>query len=148
MSPAPLQLERHFFSKILVEAHGDAEGVSAHRLNCSVEVERATDNARRFQVILNLKLERQPDQKTTYTGEVQAVGFFRVVDDYGDEAKTLSLVETNGATLLYGAIRELLINLSARGPWAAISLPTVTFLRPVELSTVRARQKRKKIPRD
>jgi preprotein translocase subunit SecB len=54
---------------------------------------------------------------------------FHVVDAW-PKAKVKALVEANGAALLYGAIRELVINLTSRGPWPAVVLNAVTFIRP------------------
>jgi preprotein translocase subunit SecB len=130
MNPSPLLLERHFFSKIALDAHLDPPLDRDNVLRCQMEVAQAADNPRRFQVVLKLGLESRLEKRSAYTGEIHAVGFFRVVDDYPDD-KIPTLVQTNGSALLYGAIRELVINLTSRGPWPPIVLKSVTFL-PVE----------------
>ena len=98
-----------------------------NRLSCTLEIGEAEDNPRRFQVTLKIAIQPKPNAQPAYTGEIHAVGFFRVVDQYPPE-KCQKLVETNASALLYGAVRELLINLTARGPWPSVVLKSVTFL--------------------
>ena len=90
---------------------------------------RAVETPNRFQVVLRLKLLSPEGKKAAYTGEIHAVGLFKVVDKWPKD-KVEQLVEANGSALLYGAIRELLINLTSRGPWPVVVLNSVTFIRP------------------
>lgn len=129
MKPSTLQLERHFFTKILVEAHPDGEANSQGELRAHVEVARGTDDARKYQITLCLKLLPVAEEKPRYTAELHLVGLIRVVDACPEE-KVQPLVEANGAALLYGAAREMLCNLTARGPWPMVSLNSVTFVQP------------------
>lgn len=126
MKPSPLQLERYFFTKIQLEAHATKDAKVAHQIECNVELGQAVEEPRRYQVELNVRLKSPPDQQAAYTGEFQAVGLFRVVDSCPQE-KCDDLVEANGAALLFGAIREMVSNLTSRGPWPAVMLRTVTF---------------------
>jgi len=129
MNPSPLQLERHFFTKVLIDANPAGKVGAANQLNCQVEVGTAEGDPKRFQVTMRLKLLSATGQEACYTGEVHAVGLFQVLDGWPAE-KIPVLVEANGAALLYGAIRELLLNLTARGPWPAVQLNSVTFVKP------------------
>lgn len=127
MHPSPLQLEKYFFSRVLIDSHVDGIVGTPNLLNCQVELGQASDNAKRYQVILRVRLESPPDKKATYTGEIHAVGLYRVVDDWPED-KVESLVETNGAGVLFGAARELIFNLTSRGPWPPVMLNTFTFI--------------------
>lgn len=126
MKPSPLQLERYFFSKIELNAHTDADSKAEHTLQCGVEIGEAVDNPQRFQVTLQLKLLAPEKTRARYTGEFHAVGFFRVVE--WPKEKTMQLVATNGPAMLYSALREMIYTLTARGPWPAVTLKSVTFL--------------------
>ena len=75
---------------------------------------------------MKLSILPKDGSKPTYTGEVHAVGVFRVLVGVPSE-EVAKLVEVNGASLLFGAIRELVLNLSGRGPWPAVCLSTVSF---------------------
>lgn len=128
MKPSALQLERYFFSKIELSAHTDADPKAENTLECGVEIGEAVDNPRRFQVTLQVKLLPPEKRRARYTGEFHVVGFFRVEDFYPG-AKIMLLVETNGPAMLYGALREMVYNLTSRGPWPAVGLKSVTFVK-------------------
>jgi len=80
-------------------------------------------------VVLRLKISSPPKEEACYTGEIHAVGLFHVMNGWPAE-KIQLLVSANGAALLYGAIRELLLNLTARGPWPEVLLNSMTFTQP------------------
>jgi len=50
--------------------------------------------------------------------------------------------EPNGPALLYGAAREMLCNLTARGPWPVVCLHSVTFVEPKKEACQSRRVKR------
>lgn len=86
-------------------------------------------NLRRCQLILRLRLLRTAEKKPYYSAQVHVAGLVRVVDQW-PESEVLELVEANGPALLYGAAREMLRNLTARGPWPVLCLHSVTFVQP------------------
>lgn len=129
MNASPLQLERHFFPKVQIDANPAGKVGTSNQINCQVEVAAAEGDPKRFQVTVQIKLLSPPGEEACYTGEIHAVGLFRVLNGW-PEAKMLTLVEANGAALLYGAIREMLLTITARGPWPAILLSSVTFVQP------------------
>ena len=127
MKPSPLQLERHFFTKIHVDAHPDGDPAAQAQLQSQVEVAQAERDPKRYQLTLRLKLVAAGDKKPQYTAEFQVVGVVRVADGWPDPA-VQQLVQANGPALLYGAAREMLCNLTARGPWPMVCLHSVTFV--------------------
>jgi len=129
MNHSPLQLNRHFFTKVQVEANPNGKAEISNQLNCQLEVGQSADDAKEWQVIVRLKFESPSEGEACYTGEIHAVGLFRVVDNWPAE-NAPALVEANGAALLYGAIREMLLNLTTRGPWPPVQLNSMTFIKP------------------
>lgn len=129
MSPSPLQLERHFFTRIHLDAHRDGTPAATAEFRSEVDIARAAQDPNRFQLTLRLKLLASGDKTPHYTAEVDVVGFFHVAAGWPD-AKALPLVQANGPALLYGAAREMLCNLTARGPWPMINLQSVSFILP------------------
>jgi preprotein translocase subunit SecB len=127
MNPAPLQLERHFFTKVALDSHPDGQPGVANILQCEMEMGQAADNDRRFQITLRLKLLPDPEKQPFYTGEIHAVGIFLVAETWPAN-EVNRLVEANGTTLLYGAIRELLLNLTSRGPWPSVGFTSLSFV--------------------
>ena len=138
MTPSPLQLERHFFTKVHIDANPDGKADVTNLIHCEEDVSVDSTNPLRFQVVLRLKIEDPQDKKPFYNGEVHAVGLFKVHEKF-PEAKRMELVEANGAALLYGTIREQWCNLTARGPWPMACLNTVTFVRPKQAESLKKR---------
>ena len=97
-------------------------------LQCQVEIGQAMDNQNHFQLTLRLRLDSQPNEQATYTGEIDAVGLFRVDENWPDNKATL--VQTHGASVLFAAIRELVLNITSRGPWPPVQLNTFSFVPP------------------
>jgi preprotein translocase subunit SecB len=128
MFPSPLILDRHFFSKVEVNSHVDGQIGTPNLLHCQLELGQAPDDKNLFQLVLRLKIASPPDKKPTYTGEIHAVGLFRVIDNWPNDKA--NLIETYGASVLFAAIRELLMNLTSRGPWPPVLLNTFNFNKP------------------
>lgn len=59
-----------------------------------------------------------------YIGEIAVVGIFSLPADFQKE-KASDMVHMNGGAILFGAVRELLSTITARGIHGAIMLPTV-----------------------
>jgi len=129
MNKSPLQLERHFFTKIYLDAHPHADPTAKPQVQTEVDVARAENEPRRYQLTLRLKVTPPPDKKPRYTAEIHIVGLVKVAPTWPDP-KVQQLVEVNGAALLYGAAREMLCNITARGPWPMLCLHSVTFVQP------------------
>lgn len=125
---SPLQLKRYFFTKISIEAntkHNDHVG----NISASVTCADKNDDDREWLVTLKVILGEDDDSKdqAPYTGELEVVGFFSVSKKYPhDQVKTL--IHANAPAVLYGAVREMVFNLTARGPSSHIYLPTVSFV--------------------
>jgi preprotein translocase subunit SecB len=127
MKQSPLRLEQHWFSKVQIEAQPDGKVGTSNLLETQVELSCAEDDARKFQVILRLKLLPAEQEKVCYTGEIHAVGIFQVVETWPKE-KVQILVESNGPAVLFSAMREMICNVTARGPWPPVLLNTFTFI--------------------
>jgi preprotein translocase subunit SecB len=126
MQHSNLQLERHFFTKIALDAHSDGKPDSPINVHCAGELSAAIDKKRRFQLVLRVTLSAHPEYKATYTGEIHVVGLFTVAEGIPDD-KVESFVECNGSGLLFGSVREMICNLTARGPWRMVTLNSMTF---------------------
>ena len=145
MMPSPLSLETYFFTKIHLDAcekagKEPATGVLSSKVNCL----QHKQDAQKWMVTLGVSQHEDKEKgRPPYVFEVEAVGFFTVDKQYPAE-KAEVLVRANGAAVLFGAIREMVANLSARGPFAQVNLPTVTFVDEVvkhEPQELKARRK-------
>ena len=62
-----------------------------------------------------------------YTLEVIAMGLFSISEKIKEDRRE-ELIFENGAALVYGAIREMVTNLSYRFPMGRLMLPTLSFV--------------------
>lgn len=133
MIMSPLSLKTHFFTRIEVEAQAcpegePGEGVVSSKLECA----RHEDEDRCWMVQLGLKLEKEEEYPAPqYTYQIEIFGVFTLAEEFEPEDSD-TFVKVNGAAVLYGAARELIASLTARGPFDAVELPTVTFVDEVD----------------
>jgi len=154
----PLQLELHYFSKVMVEADPCFQPKDDEdqllRINTQVELMQHREDPLRWQVILNVKTEAPEGQTMPYKVDLQAVGFFVVAPEV-EEVRRPKLVRANGAAILYSSAREFLLTITGRGPWPPVYLPTTNFLGPPKPKEAQqhiaepspAPTKKKRIPR-
>ena len=128
----PLQLENHFFTKVVVEANPAFKPEDDENklvgIHTQVELAPHKDDPRKWRVILTVRTESD-DGKIPYKIELKAVGFFKVALEV-DEKKMPFLVHANGAAILYSSAREFLLLITCRGPWDGFYLPTTNFFEP------------------
>ena len=94
MNASPLLLERYFFTHVAIVAHPEPGAKNSNEVETTVEVGQGVEDGRRYQVIVRLKL--MPPQKgaAAYTGEIHAVGFFKVAPAWPkDSAKRAQVLE-------------------------------------------------------
>ena len=61
-----------------------------------------------------------------YEFEIMAIGVVEVVAQLPEDQKK-QIAVVNGLSILYGALREMVINLSSRSPFGPLTLPTLSF---------------------
>lgn len=137
MQASSLQLESSAITRLKIEANksypkdlardrftrfGEAE------LESMVEVGSDANDKNRFFVKLEIKLPGSEETPTPYVLDLEIIGIFRC--DLDDPEKSAVLVEVNGPAVIYGSIRELVMQITSRGPFAPLVLPTVNFVPP------------------
>lgn len=86
------------------------------------------EEAKRWWVAVDFATgEAEGKPRCPYAIDIQAVGFFGVSEAV-PESKVEALVLENGAALVYGAIRDLVSTITARGVLGPLMLPTPTFV--------------------
>ncbi|MCC5805579.1 MAG: protein-export chaperone SecB [Opitutales bacterium] len=141
MKPSPLELERHFFRRIHVDAQKAPVPEHENIFDCSIEYGKDLNNPRRFRLLLRLRLKGDSDERPAYLAEFEILGFFRVEDAWPEE-KCEDLVAVNGPSLLFGAIREMLLNLTGRMEHGPVNLRTVSFSATPDPAAQKAAAKR------
>lgn len=136
MQASPLQLEGYFLKELQFSlADGLTAIPSASAKYDAIGIKVDTDTTLRdgdplkWRCELTVESGGESDKKTPYTFRITFVGFFRVSKGYPAERVEI-MARTNAPAVLYSAAREALVPLTSRGPYAAIVLPSVTFLEP------------------
>ena len=91
------------------------------------------ENKRKWQITLRTKFQPGPKVNAPYFFVFEIVGFFDVAPTYPMERVEM-LVKVNGPSVLYGITREVVRDLTSRGPYPAIFLPSVSFM-PSEIAS-------------
>lgn len=81
---------------------------------------------RQWQIALQIRQQVVPGKNTPYAFALVIVGLVEVVEGCPEE-KRKSLVEINGASMMFGAAREIIRAITSRGPFQQILLPSVSF---------------------
>jgi preprotein translocase subunit SecB len=126
MSNSPLLLKRYFFVTASLKAQTKGDPKAVNRIETKVEVSKPEGHPNDYLVSLNVRIEPHDDTVPCYLGEFRVLGFFGVHENYPSE-KCTKLVAVNGASILYGAVREMVANLTARGPWPMVTLVSINF---------------------
>lgn len=136
MNPSPLQLDRYIITEFSFKSHvdyqypGDYTGkVDISDLKCEVSTRRHKTEKQRWLIDLTLDLPQGVKKRYPYSFKISLVGFFTVSDLYPDK-KVDFLVQANSPALLYSAAREFIATVTGRGPYLALWLPSVMFLKP------------------
>lgn len=140
MQPSPIQLVdlRFIGSKVWARPIPDDESPETEIqafdfdgvvIGESIEVVAMgdADDPREYAVRLRVFVENNEGKLAPYNIDVEAAGLFEVNSKVNKNERA-ELIEVNGCAVLYGAIRDLVLNLTSRSAAGMLMLPTVNFL--------------------
>lgn len=144
MNHSPLQLRHLLFQKVLVELNEQYSGEELEdnvidvtdfsfdgvTMNTQINVDRRdkeSPDPRLFGVFYALRVANKDGKQCPYSFECAVSGLFEVVGNVPKEERE-TFVAVNGTTLLFGAVREQIANITARSANGMLLLPTVNFL--------------------
>ena len=90
------------------------------------EVLPIKDIKNRFAVILNLEIKAPELKNTPYAIKLEMYGYFQVPYVMPETIRE-KIVKTNGTSILYGAAREIIKEMTGRGIYKQILIPTASF---------------------
>jgi len=90
-----------------------------------------------YTVKLYLKAEPKEEGSYPYSFEIGVQGFFSIEPEAKIKNNRKEFVLINGASMLYGISREMLLSLTSRFEHGAIMIPTVNFLNLKEETPVK-----------
>jgi len=140
MRPSIIQLKRVFFQRFEVEAIEPSEGTAqieaedfdfegiTFRISLDAQSAMTEDDAdpKIFFIILRVAIDPDEKKPAPYQIDVSALGIIEISEVIEPE-KRRDLALVNGASLVYGAIRELVTTVTARCIPGPFILPTTDF---------------------
>lgn len=106
-----------------------AEDFGPGNIDVDREIYQDEEDPQQWTVLLTVLIQGVKDKSTPpYVGGIMARGFYKVHDEFPGDAE--KLIRITGASMLYGAIREMIAHISARAPNGMINLPSVSFIEP------------------
>ena len=130
LNASPLQLHGHRFTEVSLKASEQEKPQAGFSLSTLRTLRKHADHPRKFLLILRVELgSNSSEQDSPYTATLTIEGEFEVAEGY-TAAPPEELVNVTGASMLYGACREMLANLTARSIHGMSTLPSVSFLSP------------------
>ena len=141
MKVAPLQPKGIAFEEISIECARDEHGnpipavdfdFQNVRLQCEVGHADYEENSERptgdsMLVSVRLKIENSEGKTAPYKMNVAVSGLFKWLPKDTGVEKRKDLIVVNGATILYGAIREMTLTVTSRSTSGPLLLPAVNF---------------------
>lgn len=136
MRPSPIQLLHVIYRRIAVMESRpnkkatvigfDFQGVRLKAKVGSALKKGQEADPRDFVVDLELAIDNKDGKPTPYDLDIAVVGVFNVLPSLPIERRE-DLVTVNGASILYGAIRELVLGLTSRFSSGPMTLPGMNF---------------------
>lgn len=136
MHRSPLILDFYFVKKVQFELKAgfdddfnrELQGVESPKVTADIKSGQNTENPLAWRFELSVATDKKASEKDfPYIFGVTMVGFFRVDENYPTENAEM-LVTVNAPSVLYSCAREFLANVTGRSPYAAILLPSLSFL--------------------
>lgn len=144
MRPSPLQLARAEFLHVSIvprvepdiwnfafkpELHDFDKTKIVTSLSHAVADSEEGAQTTEFLVKLGVELPDDGENRPPYLVNIQCVGYFSIHHKaFPEETKRIDAGVVNGASILYGMIREMVSNITARSWYGPMLLPSGNFL--------------------
>lgn len=140
MQPSPIQLRQLFFRHIFIHPNNeDDENIVALDFDFDGVViqdgsriklieHNNSDQVSIYCVNLRIVIQNEEGKICPYTIDIEAAGFFEILNKGLEENKREELALINGCSMLYSVIREHVMSFTTRCPHGTLILPTVNFL--------------------
>ncbi len=142
MRPSPLKLNSLRFLHVSVYPRNEPETLDpvenpapidtwGANIHCSLTHAEADKEeggeVRDYMVALGIQVSDGPEKVVPYKIDVECVGYFSIPNGFPDAAERLEIAVVNGASLLYGAIREQVATVTSRCWYGELRLPSLNF---------------------
>jgi preprotein translocase subunit SecB len=118
---SPIQTRSHWISHLVFEPQENR--IENPKYDAQFTIKYKKSDAL-WHVILSVKFGGKNPDEALYRGHIEFEGMFEVRPDFPED-KTEELVRMNGGAILYGAVRELVLNLTSRAKHGPFEMPTI-----------------------
>jgi preprotein translocase subunit SecB len=80
-----------------------------------------------WSMCIRINQDVKPGQNLPYEFHLEIVGYFGFANGLPKDLDMETFLKVNGTSALYGAARDFVHSMTARGPWDAFTLPMVSF---------------------
>jgi preprotein translocase subunit SecB len=132
LKASPLEVIAHEFLSMAIHAT-PAESFGTGDIQVQRHIYQDPDQPKRWVVLLIVELvgEEGEDAKAPpYTGKIIARGVYEMHESFQGDAERL--IRINGASMLYGAIREMIATFTSRSANGPVTLPSISFFEEIE----------------
>ncbi|MCX6865341.1 MAG: protein-export chaperone SecB [Verrucomicrobia bacterium] len=116
-----IQTKRHWLRKVVFEVNDERILDSEYQANLTL---RHAKRENHWYVSLNVAFAGKDSSKANYKGQIEFEGIFDIHPEFPED-KTDDLVRMNGGAILYGAVREYVLGLTARSKHGPFEMPTI-----------------------
>jgi preprotein translocase subunit SecB len=133
MKASPLSLRDVTFLNVHVQINADFtddiddfnfDGVN---FTWGIRHGKQNDEGTDWWVGVEMAVDNSAEKQCPYKIYIKAAGMFSI-DEHYDPARRESFVYDSGASLIYGAIREMVMNITSRSARGSLMLPTASLL--------------------
>jgi preprotein translocase subunit SecB len=138
---SPLVIVNHEFTVIELNATSEPNPTGELSLNTDLSLGKNPDDELSRFCELTVKFYSLDENKPApYSGKITINGVFQISKEYAEHRRD-QLIEVTGPSILYGACREMVANLTARSTHGLLSLPSVSFFDPSSATAKKAAKK-------
>jgi len=124
---SPLQLEHMVYERIEIAALPGHEPGAIVNVKSAVSL-GSTKDLKSWRVRLTVTVSRDEEPTPPYAINIVASGAFAPVSVEDSPERIAKLVGVTGSSILYSAVRELVLLLTGRGQYGPFMLPTQSFV--------------------
>lgn len=138
MKPAPIQLTEYFLTELHLSANPKFDPKQEALLrfkdyHVTLAAAPNPEDNRDWRLTLKLQLQPPAEANVPYRLSAEIVASVIVHPKYAED-RIERLIKTNGPSMLFGAMREIIRDLTARGPYPAILIPSTSFYEPEKMN--------------
>lgn len=133
MKASPLKLNDLSFLRLNLEIDKKFQDSASNYdfdstlVKCIIKHSKKENEENTWWVGVEFGTKSTEDKICPYLIDIVSVGLFSVTTDIPEERRE-KLVYENGAALVFGAIREMVSNITSRSSYGPLQLPTASFM--------------------